>query len=146
MERSLKALRYRRILGLMANRTVTGPRGSFELIVTKALEMPKWRRNESFDPKGLQLGEPDHSDSEPTTFSTALGNYIVDFFTTMWTNRKATGVRIRAVNWNPPVESYVWTTTKDAVDRVVEEVVEGLEQGKFVQPVGAVFSGDEKRS
>lgn len=64
----------------------------------------------------------------------------------MWTNRKATGVRIRAVNWDPPVESYVWTTPKDSADRVLEEIAEGLAQGKIVQPVGAVFSGDEKRN
>ena len=139
---------------------MTGPMGSFELIVTKALELPKWKRDGNFDPEGPQFGGPEFGEStsvddqlqlqlqsaERPIFSFALSNYIIDFFRTMWTNRKVTSVRIRAVNWNPPVESYVWTTPKGSADRVLEEIAEGLAQGKIVQPVGAVFSGDEKRN
>jgi hypothetical protein len=119
--------------------------GAFELIVTKALEMPKWNPNASVEPDGPHFGDDqiEFQHAERATFSTALSNYVIDFFRTMWTNRKATCIRIRAVNWDPPAESYVWTTTKDAADRVLEEIAEGLEQGKIVQPVGAVFSGDE---
>lgn len=65
---------------LVADRTVTGPMGSFELIVTKVLELPKWNRD------APEYGETPRVDdqiqfphAEPTSFSFALSNYIKDF-------------------------------------------------------------------
>ena len=139
----------------MANRKVTGPMGTWELIVTKALELPEWKQNATYDGPipgfdELHNGKSTRVDdqmrfanAQPRTFLTALSIYIVDWFKTLFANRRSNAVRIRAVNWDPPVETLVWTTTKDAEDRILEEIAEGLAQGKVVQPEGAVYSGAE---
>ncbi len=49
---------------------------------------------------------------------------------------------IEAISWGPPEEKLLWTTTEDALERVLDEIVEGLEVGTVPRPVGAVFSGD----
>ncbi len=40
-------------------------------------------------------------------------------------------------------ETRTWTTTLDQVDSVLDEIVLGLQQGKVVQPTGAVYSGEQ---
>ena len=57
--------------------------------------------------------------------------------------RRSRAVRIEAVSGFPQREVYLWTTTDDGVERVLDEIVGGLAVGKFVQPEGAVYSGRE---
>jgi hypothetical protein len=57
--------------------------------------------------------------------------------------RRSRAVRIEAVNGFPQREVYLWTTTDDGVERVLDEIVAGLAAGKFAQPEGAVYSGRE---
>jgi hypothetical protein len=52
-------------------------------------------------------------------------------------------VRIEAVNPFPRREVLLWTTTDGQVERVLDEIVAGLGEGKVVRPVGAVYSGAE---
>jgi hypothetical protein len=89
----------------VANREVTGPHGTYELIVTKALERPTWKQNATFGP-GPEFGAPEYGETprvddqirlrnaERRSFSVALINYVMDLLGTAWTNRHATGVRI----------------------------------------------------
>jgi hypothetical protein len=67
----------------------------------------------------------------------------LSFLGDMLSRRKSSAVKIEAIQWGPPEEKLIWTTTSDAVERVLDEIVEGLGEGKVVQPLGAVFSGDQ---
>ena len=51
---------------------------------------------------------------------------------------------IEAVSWGPPEERLLWTTTDDGLERVLDEIVEGLAVGIVARPVGAIFSGDRE--
>jgi hypothetical protein len=55
--------------------------------------------------------------------------------------RRSHAARIEAMCFTPPPETRTWTITVDQIDSVLEEIVQGLAQGKVVQPVGAVYSG-----
>ena len=57
--------------------------------------------------------------------------------------RGSHAARIQAMCFAPPPETRTWTTTIDQVDSVLEEIVQGLAQGKVVQPAGAVYSGSQ---
>jgi hypothetical protein len=59
--------------------------------------------------------------------------------------RRSRAIRIEAVNNFPRREVLLWTTTDDQVESVLNEIATGLEEGKVVQPVGAVYSGAERR-
>ena len=55
---------------------------------------------------------------------------------------RRSGIRIvEAITFWPAKETYTWTTTGDHVQRVVDQVARGLEQGDFAQPLGATFRG-----
>jgi hypothetical protein len=55
--------------------------------------------------------------------------------------RRSGAVRIEAVALYGPRQTKYWTTTPDQVDSVLNEIAEGLEAGKTVQPAGAVYAG-----
>jgi hypothetical protein len=57
--------------------------------------------------------------------------------------RRSRAVRIEAVSGFPHREVFLWTTTDDGLERVLDEIVAGLDVGKFAQPEGAVYSGRE---
>ena len=44
-----------------------------------------------------------------------------------------------------PDERLLWTTTDDAAERVMDEIEDGLAEGHVVQPVGAFYSGAQRR-
>jgi hypothetical protein len=55
---------------------------------------------------------------------------------------RRSGIRIvEAISFWPVKETYTWTTTGDHVERVVDQVARGLEQGEFAHPLGATFRG-----
>jgi hypothetical protein len=55
---------------------------------------------------------------------------------------RRSGIRIvEAITFWPVKETYTWTTTGDHVQRVVDQVARGLEEGDFAQPLGATFRG-----
>src|SRR5205085_691268 len=53
-------------------------------------------------------------------------------------------IRVEAVTWYPWKESHLWVTTKDHLDRVLEQVVAGLEAGEVARPLGAEFRGSQE--
>lgn len=55
--------------------------------------------------------------------------------------RRSQAVRIEAICFYPDREIRLWTTTRDQASSVVAQVAAGLEQGKVVKPLGAVYSG-----
>ena len=141
-------------MGLQASRTVTGPTGTWELYVSRFV-MPTWKQGLTYGPRpefGSQTyGESLRGDEkiwvedklrESTSF--ALGRYLVD------TVRAIAGVfgssarYIEAVNWDPPVERIRWTTTREGVERVLDDITDGFKEGKVAQPLGAVFLGGKQ--
>lgn len=53
-------------------------------------------------------------------------------------------IHIEALSdWYPGQERLFWTTTDTSLERVLDEIEEGLVRGEVVQPSGAVFFGDE---
>jgi hypothetical protein len=132
--------------------TVTGPTGTWEIFVSKFL-MPQWQGTFAQAGPPQPFGENSYGESERvndqiqihdemrTSFSIQAGRYLIKAIKGFLASRKSPGRQIEAINWSPPVERLRWTTTDLAVERVVEEIVTGLKQGKVVQPEGAVFSG-----
>jgi hypothetical protein len=53
-------------------------------------------------------------------------------------------IRVEAVSFFPWEESHLWTTTRDHVANVVEQVAAGLERGEVSKPLGAVFEGSQE--
>jgi len=58
--------------------------------------------------------------------------------------RRSHAARIEAMCFYPEPETRTWTTTIDQVDSVLNETAAGLEQGKVVQPAGAVYLGSHE--
>lgn len=132
-------------------RTVTGPHGEhWELYVSKTA-LPAWRESA---PGRLEDGTGDARGDLlelPLTVVSALWGmliapllrFVMLLPIVFVRGRRSRAVRIEAVNEFPRREVYLWTTTDDGVDRVLDEIVSGLASGKFVQPDGAVYSGRE---
>lgn len=134
-------------------RTVTGPKGTWELYVSKYIgvvhdqlqRQAEHRRAEqrlhgaeriaarTGDSALLAEAERERMEHRPASpFS-----FILDVFR----RRNSSAVKIEAIQWGPPDEKLIWTTTDQAVDRVLDEIVDGLREGNIVQPDGAVYSG-----
>jgi len=132
-------------------RTVTGPHGEYwELYVSKTA-LPAWRERE---PGGLEYATGDaRSDLLELPLMVVgavwgmviapLLRFVVLLPFAFVRGRRSRAVRIEAVNGFPHREVYLWTTTDDGVERVLDEIASGLAAGKFVQPEGAVYSGLE---
>ena len=58
--------------------------------------------------------------------------------------RRSHSARIEAMCFYPEPETRTWTTTPDQVESVLDEIVLGLQEGKIVQPTGAVYSGSHE--
>ena len=137
-------------------RTVTTPSGDYwELYVSKTA-VPAW--NDRSDDVGA---------GPPTTLPSAELDLLAAPFVLLgilWSSlvvpllrflvvlpfsyargRRSRAIRIEAVNNFPRREVLLWTTTDDQVESVLNEIATGLEEGKVVQPVGAVYSGAERR-
>lgn len=137
-----------------ATASVTSPSGDYwELYVSK-VALPGWRGTDADD---FGPGGP-LSSTDSVLFEIPL--MIVAF---LWANvlvplarvaillpaaiirgRRSHAVRIEAVKTFPHREVLLWTTTDEGRQRVLDEIVAGLAQGKVVQPRGAVYSGAER--
>jgi len=85
------------VRALREKRTVTGPRGPWDLFVTEA-------------------------------------------------GRGSAAVHIQAVHaWYPGEERLLWTTTLTCLEGTLDEIEDGLAEGRVVQPVGAFYSGARDR-
>jgi hypothetical protein len=132
-------------------RTVTGPHGEYwELYVSKTA-LPAWRESKpgrfedgTGDARGDLLELPFMLVSALWGMLIApLLRFVVLLPFAFVRGRRSRAVRIEAVNGFPQREVYLWTTTDDGVERVLDEIVAGLAAGKFAQPEGAVYSGRE---
>jgi hypothetical protein len=132
-------------------RTVTGPHGEYwELYVSKTA-LPAWHEGK---PGAIEDGVGDvRGDLIELPFMLVsaiwgmliapLLRFVVLLPVSFVRGRRSRAVRIEAVSGFPQREVFLWTTTDDGVERVLEEIATGLAQGKFVQPEGAVYSGRE---
>jgi hypothetical protein len=132
--------------------TVTSPSGEYwELYVSKTA-LPAWKGSDADD---INLGGLN---------TTEVGLFEIPFvlLAFLWANvlvplarvavllpvavargRRSRAVRIEAVTTFPHRQMLLWTTTDAHRQRVLDEIVAGLAQGKVVQPEGAVYSGTE---
>jgi hypothetical protein len=131
-------------------RTVTGPHGQYwELYVSKTA-LPAWREGK---PGRFEDGTGDARGDLlelPFMLISAIWGMLIEpllRFAVLLPfafvrGRRSRAVRIEAVSTFPR-EVFLWTTTDDGVERVLDEIAAGLAVGKFVQPQGAVYSGRE---
>src|SRR5579864_7490400 len=137
-------------------RTVTGPTGTWELYVSKTA-LPQWKEGQGQDLGGALVAEG----LAEGGIGLLLGA-VLSLVGVIWTNvlvplgrflfflpisfargRRSRAIRIEALNPFPRREVLLWTTTVEAKERVLDEIAEGLAQGKIVHPIGAVYSGRE---
>lgn len=132
-------------------RTVSGPHGVYwELYVTKTA-LPAWREGTSSgfedgfgDPRGVVLQLPFMLVGALWGMLIApLLRFLVLLPAAVVRGRRSRAVRIEAVSEFPHREVFLWTTTDESVERVLDEIVAGLAAGTFAQPEGAVYSGRE---
>jgi hypothetical protein len=132
-------------------RTVTGPHGDYWEVYVSKTALPAWRESK---PGGFEYGVGDpRGDLLELPFMllgalwgmliAPLLRFLVLLPASFVRGRRSRAVRIEAVSGFPHREVFLWTTTDDGVDRVLDEIVNGLAAGKFVQPDGAVYSGRE---
>lgn len=132
--------------------TVTGPSGDYwELYVSKTA-LPAWRGTDAddFDPGGLNVTEVGLIELPFMLLATLWANVLVPLArvavllpVAVVRGRRSRAVRIEAVTTFPTRQVLLWTTTDAYRQRVLDEIVAGLAQGKVVQPAGAVYSGAE---
>jgi hypothetical protein len=131
-------------------RTVSTPSGQYFELYASKLILPPWREGEGGDwePSGdarfdlLTL---------PLAILGVLWSILVApllrFLAllpfALVKRRRTHAVRIEAINDFPKREVYRWTTTDLLVDDVLDEIVAGLRSGKFVQPEGSVYDGEQ---
>ena len=133
-------------------RTVTAPHGEYwELYVSKTA-LPAWREGKpgSFEDGSGYGGRADLLELPFMLVSALWGMLIVPLVrflvllpASYVRGRRSRAVRVEAVNEFPRREVYLWTTTDDGVERVLDAIAAGLASGRFVQPDGAVYSGRE---
>ncbi len=137
-------------------RTVTGPTGTWELYVSKTA-LPAWKEG-----RGQDLGGSLVAEGLAEGGVGLLIGAVLSLVGVIWTNvlvplgrflfflpisfargRRSRAIRIEALNPFPRREVLLWTTTVEAKERVLDEIAEGLAQGKIAHPIGAVYSGRE---
>lgn len=137
-------------------RTVTGPTGTWELYVSKTA-LPAWREGRGQDLGGDLVASGFAEGGVGflvgvvlslvgvivTNILVPLGRFLVVLPVSFIRGKRSRAVRIEALNPFPHREVLLWTTTVEAKERVLDEIAEGLAQGKIVHPVGAVYSGRE---
>jgi hypothetical protein len=107
-------------------RKVTDENGRDWEIYVSRTELPRWRT-----PKEATL----HQIVVP------LVRYLVGLPALFLRGRRS-GVRsVAAITFWPVKETYTWSTTGDHVQRVVDQIAEGLEHGDLARPLGATFRG-----
>jgi hypothetical protein len=76
-----------------------------------------------------------------------IWRFLVDLAFAVGRGRRTRTVWIEAISWDvmPHRESILWTTTRDHVARVVDQIAAGLEAGEVVRPLGGTFAGRSSR-
>ncbi|HUJ56642.1 MAG TPA: hypothetical protein VLW49_11715 [Gaiellaceae bacterium] len=130
-------------------RTVTTPSGEYwELYVSKTV-LPEWRE-----------GRPGSHEADTWPVAAGLLELPLALVEAIWSGlvrpllrvavllpgawlsgRRSRAIRIEALRPYPSRRVLLWTTTEGQVDGVLEEIAAGLAEGRVVQPVGAVYSG-----
>jgi len=137
-------------------RTVTDPTGeTWELYVSR-VALPAWKQggyNSLLDEPAMGGGWGRDSVLELPfaligfLWSSILVPFLRLLFLTPFAvvkGRRSQSARIQAMCFSGfDRETRTWTTTIDQVDSVLEEIALGLQQGKVVQPTGAIYSGEQ---
>jgi hypothetical protein len=76
-----------------------------------------------------------------------LWRFFVDLIFAVAKGRRSRTVWVEAISWgiHPHSESILWSTTPDHLNRVIDQVAAGLEEGKIARPLGGVFQGQVHR-
>jgi len=132
--------------------TVTSPSGDYwELYVSKTA-LPAWKGSDAddIDPGGLNTTEVGLFEIPFMLLAFLWADVLVPLArvavllpVALARGRRSRAVRIEAVTTFPRRQVLLWTTTDTCRQRVLDEIVAGLAQGKVVQPEGAVYSGAE---
>ena len=132
-------------------RTVTDPHGrEWELYITRGV-LPAWKEG------GYNSWIDDASPADSVGFIAELPLALVGF---LWSSvlqpllraafltpfaivrgRRSYAARVEAICFFPAQETRTWTTTVDQADSVLNQIALGIEEGKVVQPIGAVYTG-----
>jgi hypothetical protein len=126
-------------------RKVTDRNGrQWEIYVSRS-EIPAWRPDDTnYDTS--TLWHPLEVLLSPLLFLLyqiiiPVGRVLLELPGAVFRGRRS-GVRIvEAITFWPAKEIYTWTTTGDHVQRVVDQIAAGLEQGDLARPLGATFRG-----
>ena len=131
---------------------MTSPSGDYwELYVSKTA-LPAWREGGGGFEPGIEAAIPEVGLVELpvmilgfiwSSILVPLMRVAVLLPIAVVKGRRSHAVRIEAVNPFPQRQVLLWTTTDVHKDRVLDEIVAGLAQGKVVCPSGAVYSGQE---
>jgi hypothetical protein len=131
-------------------RTVSGAGGDYwELYVSKTA-LPPWREGRAGEYDGGLDSRSDLLELPFMILSALWSLLIVPLLRfsvllpiAVIRGRRSRAVRIEAVRTFPEREVFLWTTTDEQLDAVLDEIAAGLAVGKLVQPEGAVYSGRE---
>jgi hypothetical protein len=143
----------RRVNPFRPARTATDPQGRVWELYTTRSAMPPLGPNQDFAHNTRMFEEPDPMEIGYAAVPLAIVGFvwtqilvpIMRVPTAYARGRRTHATRIEAVLFEYGIrETHFWTTTTDMVDGVLEQVALGLEDGKFVQPVGAVYSGSRE--
>ncbi len=134
-------------------RKVTDPSGQeWELYISR-VALPEWKDGEynSWGEDPMPFASPAILLELPIMLISFLWSSIlapllrVVFLTpfAVVRGRRSHAAQIQAICFFPSRETRTWTTTLDQVDSIIDEIALGIEAGKVVQPVGAVYSGSQ---
>jgi len=139
------------------NRKVTDPSGHEWQLFISRVALPEWKEGEGQFDTWVDGGPATRLDGPlfllelPIAFADFVVTSIVVPFLRMLLltpfaivkGRRSHAARIEAICFFPSPETRTWTTTLDQADSVLNQIALGLEEGKIVQPIGAVYSGEK---
>lgn len=134
------------------SRKVVDPQGQeWELYVSR-FAVPAWKEGEYNDPDMLGTGGVGTLIEIPfalvgflwSSILVPLLRFVFVMPFAVIKGRRSKSAWIEAMCFYPEPETRTWTTTTDQVESVLDEIVRGLQEGKVVQPKGAVYEGSEQ--
>ncbi len=136
-----------------AARSVRGPDGSTWEIYVSRVDPPSWRPAGfddddgygSFGPGGYLFDAVLFVVRLPFLFVTEvlwpLLRMTVELPVTLLRGRGSQRLIVDAISFGQPDRRYRWTTTRDHLPRVLDQIERGLREGEVERPLGAVFQG-----
>jgi hypothetical protein len=146
---ALKAVATRPVRWLRPARTVTGADGSVWEIWVRRYEL-KWDAADYVSPTDYDIGETRTSVllvllEVPiflvTQVLVPLVRLVFSLPGTLVRGRRSRKLIVEAINFFPAERRYRWSTTRDHLPRVLDQVEQGLRDGEAARPLGAVFLG-----